>query len=245
MPESRADDGQTPMTIALGNGHAAAAEAFLDAGVAIEGDETALARFTHLADEIVGMNVENIKAADLARDGIDIAFADRMFLADSVGQYLMKEYIKPAHIILVHARPEELDSAESGLRPFHPNLIIFMDQMEKKVPCTERESAVGMRPHAGFLEIPARGVREMRKVLSQQGVGGVEFVRADEVVDEDLAEAGDFLEMGSILGILEAEIDQLECAFESPLAVFGVVPRAPAQSPLDFAADVRHPLEEG
>ncbi len=90
-------------------------------------------RLVHLADEIVGMNVENVEAVDLARDGIDIAFADRMFLADSVGQYLMREYIKPEHIILMHSGPEELDSAENQLRPIHPNLIIFWDQMEKKL----------------------------------------------------------------------------------------------------------------
>ncbi|MCX5752825.1 MAG: hypothetical protein NTW97_04155 [Candidatus Krumholzibacteria bacterium] len=66
-------------------------------------------------------------------DGIDVAFADVMFLADSVGQYVMKEYIKPAHIILMHAGPEELDNAERNLTPLHPNLIIFRESMEKKL----------------------------------------------------------------------------------------------------------------
>jgi hypothetical protein len=90
-------------------------------------------RVVHLADEIVRLNVENFKAVDLARDGIDVAFADFMFLADSVGQYVMKEYIKPEYIILMHARPDELDSAAKVLMPLHPNLIIFRDQMEKKL----------------------------------------------------------------------------------------------------------------
>jgi L-ascorbate metabolism protein UlaG (beta-lactamase superfamily) len=90
-------------------------------------------RLVHLADEIVEMNLENFQAVDLARDGIDVAFADVMFLADSVGQYIMKEYIKPEHIILMHSPPEELDGAERRLMPLHPNLIIFRDQMEKKL----------------------------------------------------------------------------------------------------------------
>jgi ankyrin repeat protein/L-ascorbate metabolism protein UlaG (beta-lactamase superfamily) len=90
-------------------------------------------RVVHLADEIVSMNAENFRAVDLERDGIDIAFADQMFLADSVGQYVMKEYIKPEHVILMHAGPDELDAAEVSLRPLHPNLIIFRDEMEKKL----------------------------------------------------------------------------------------------------------------
>jgi len=90
-------------------------------------------RLVHLADEIVEMNLENFQAVDLARDGIDVAFADQMFLSDSVGQYIMKEYIKPEHIILMHSPPEELDGAERRLMPLHPNLIIFRDQMEKKL----------------------------------------------------------------------------------------------------------------
>lgn len=90
-------------------------------------------RLAHLADQIVSMNLENYEAVDLARDGIDVAFADVMFLADSVGQYIMKEYIKPEHIILMHSPPDELDGAERRLTPLHPNLIIFRDQMEKKL----------------------------------------------------------------------------------------------------------------
>jgi|WetSurMetagenome_2_1015567.scaffolds.fasta_scaffold06246_2 ankyrin repeat protein/L-ascorbate metabolism protein UlaG (beta-lactamase superfamily) len=90
-------------------------------------------RAVHLADEIVASNVENFKAVDLARDGIDIAFADVMFLSDSVGQYVMKEYIKPEYIILMHSGADELDAAENDLTPIHPNLVIFRESMEKKL----------------------------------------------------------------------------------------------------------------
>lgn len=90
-------------------------------------------RLVHMADEIVESNAENYRAVDLARDGIDIAFADIMFLADSTGQRIMKEYIKPQYIILMHSGPSELDDAERRLRPLYPNFIIYRDQLEKKV----------------------------------------------------------------------------------------------------------------
>ena len=90
-------------------------------------------RLVHLADEFVGSNLENFQAVDLAREGIDIAFADRMFLADSVGQYIMKEYVKPEYIILMHAHAGELDAAAKELMPLHPNLIIYREQLEKRL----------------------------------------------------------------------------------------------------------------
>jgi pimeloyl-ACP methyl ester carboxylesterase/L-ascorbate metabolism protein UlaG (beta-lactamase superfamily) len=99
-------------------------------------------RVVHLADEIVRENVENFKAVDLARDGIDIAFADVMFLADSVGQYVMKEYIKPAYIILMHSSPGELDDAARNLTPLYPNLIIFRESMEKKLFAVGRDTKI-------------------------------------------------------------------------------------------------------
>jgi len=90
-------------------------------------------RLVHLADEIVRLNLENFKAVDLARDGIDIAFADVMFLADSIGQHIMREYVKPEYIILMHSRPNELDAAAKQLMPLHPNLLIFREQMDKRL----------------------------------------------------------------------------------------------------------------
>jgi len=90
-------------------------------------------RLVHMADEILESNVENYRAVNFARDGIDIAFADIMFLADSTGQHIMKEYIKPQYIILMHSGPSELDDAARRLRPLYPNFIIYWDQLEKKV----------------------------------------------------------------------------------------------------------------
>ncbi len=89
-------------------------------------------RLVHMADEIVDMNVEIYEAVDLARDGIDIAFADAMFLGDSTGVRIMRDLIKPDWIILMHAGPSELDDAAARLIPLHPNLLIFRDQLERR-----------------------------------------------------------------------------------------------------------------
>ncbi len=89
-------------------------------------------RLVHMADEIVDMNVENYEAVDLARDGIDIVFADAMFLGDSTGVRILRDFIKPEWIILMHAGPSELDDAAARFTPVHPNLLIFRDQLERR-----------------------------------------------------------------------------------------------------------------
>ncbi|HUV37302.1 MAG TPA: ankyrin repeat domain-containing protein [Patescibacteria group bacterium] len=90
-------------------------------------------RIVHLADEAAESNVENFEAVALERMGIDIAFADRFFLADSIGRFIMNDYIGPEYIILMHARESELDAAAAELTPLHPNLVIFREQLEKKL----------------------------------------------------------------------------------------------------------------
>jgi hypothetical protein len=45
----------------------------------------------------------------------------------------MSEYIDPQHIILMHLRADEVEPAWSELSPLYPNLIVFRDQLEKKI----------------------------------------------------------------------------------------------------------------
>jgi len=89
-------------------------------------------RIAHLADEVAASNVENYKAIDLAKAGIDIVFLDSGFF-DSTGQDILDNYIKPEYLILMHARPNEIDEAAKTLVPSHPNLILFREQLEKKL----------------------------------------------------------------------------------------------------------------
>ncbi len=90
-------------------------------------------RLAHLADEAPESNSEIFEAVDLERKGIDIVFADRFFLADSIGQHIMREYIDPEYIILMHVRESELGSASEELIRLYSNLLIFREQLEKKV----------------------------------------------------------------------------------------------------------------
>ncbi len=87
----------------------------------------------HLADQVPETSAEYYKSVDLKSRGVDIVFADRFFLADSIGQHLMSEYIDPQYIILMHLRADEVDPAWEELSPLYPNLIVFRDQLEKKI----------------------------------------------------------------------------------------------------------------
>jgi len=89
-------------------------------------------RVAHLADEVAQSNLENYEAIDLAREGIDIAFVDRGFF-DSAGRKIVDEHIKPVYMILMHARPNEVEDAERTLAPSFPNLLLFHEQLEKKL----------------------------------------------------------------------------------------------------------------
>jgi ankyrin repeat protein len=87
-------------------------------------------RVAHLADEVAASNLENYQAINLASAGIDIVFVDRGFF-DSIGQQILKDYVKPEYLILMHARPNELDAAAKDLLPLYPNLLLFREQLEK------------------------------------------------------------------------------------------------------------------
>ena len=87
----------------------------------------------HLADQVAGTSETFYRDVDLKKRGVDIAFADRFFLADSVGQHIVSEYLDPQYIILMHLRPDEIDPAMEELAPLYPNLIVFRDQLEKKI----------------------------------------------------------------------------------------------------------------
>lgn len=90
-------------------------------------------RLAHLADQAAPSSEEYYKSVDLKKRGVDVVFADRFFLSDSIGQYLMREYIDPEYIIVMHLRDEEVDTAEEELAPLYPNTVVFRDQLEMKV----------------------------------------------------------------------------------------------------------------
>jgi L-ascorbate metabolism protein UlaG (beta-lactamase superfamily) len=89
--------------------------------------------FAHLADQVAGTSEKFYKEVDLKGREVDIVFADRFFLADSVGRHIMAEYIDPQYIVLMHLRPDEVRPAMEELSPMFPNLVVFYDQLEKKI----------------------------------------------------------------------------------------------------------------
>jgi ankyrin repeat protein/L-ascorbate metabolism protein UlaG (beta-lactamase superfamily) len=93
----------------------------------------------HLADQQAATSGDYYKAVDLKSRGVDIIFADRFFLADSIGQHVVREYIDPQYIILMHLRAEEVDPAWEELSPLYPNLIVFRNQLEKKIFAAKEE----------------------------------------------------------------------------------------------------------
>jgi len=90
-------------------------------------------RLAHLADQTAETNVEYYQAVDLKGRGVDIVFADRFFLADSIGQHIMRELIDPQYVILMHLRDEEIEAAVAELKPLYPRLVVFREQFEKKI----------------------------------------------------------------------------------------------------------------
>ncbi len=97
-------------------------------------------RLAHLADQAAPSSAEFFKAVDLKSRGVDIVFADRFFLADSTGRYLMSEFINPEYVILMHIRDEETDAAIAELSPLYPNLVVFREPLEKKIFAESRKA---------------------------------------------------------------------------------------------------------
>jgi len=90
----------------------------------------------HVADIAPSSNLEYFKAFQLQDAGIDIAFIDPFMIADSVGQVIIRQYIQPKQIILMHMRPDEVDRYEKESQVIFNNVIAFREQMEKK--CFQR-----------------------------------------------------------------------------------------------------------
>jgi len=86
-----------------------------------------------LSDLNPASNVDYFKTFQLQREGIDILFCDSYFLSDSMGQEILKNYIQPKEIIVMHIRPDELESISREVLELYPKAIIFKKPMEKRI----------------------------------------------------------------------------------------------------------------
>ena len=78
---------------------------------------------------------ENFKSFNLQREGIDVAFLPFWFLMTPEGQALVREYVRPKHIIAVHvpsASRSELKKAFHDIKALFPDSTIFSVLMQKK-----------------------------------------------------------------------------------------------------------------
>jgi L-ascorbate metabolism protein UlaG (beta-lactamase superfamily) len=78
---------------------------------------------------------ENFKSFNLQKEGIDVAFLPFWFLMTPEGQALVREYVRPKHIIAVHiprASTSELEKAFHDIKALFPDSTIFSILMQKK-----------------------------------------------------------------------------------------------------------------
>lgn len=76
--------------------------------------------------------IDNFEKFNLDEEGIDIAFIPVWFLLYSEGQTVVREHIKPKHIIAVHISPSESEQVTGQITAAFPNAIAFTTLLEKK-----------------------------------------------------------------------------------------------------------------
>jgi len=94
-----------------------------------------LGRWTLLHVGDADATEENLRSFNLQQEGIDVAFLPFWYLMTPEGQALVREHIRPKHIIAVHiphASVSELHKATADIRAAFPDCTIFYTLMQKK-----------------------------------------------------------------------------------------------------------------
>jgi len=79
--------------------------------------------------------LESFGSFNLQQEGIDVAFLPFWYLLTHEGQALVREYIRPKHIIAVHiphASASELQKTSRDIKAAFPDCTIFSTFMQKK-----------------------------------------------------------------------------------------------------------------
>lgn len=77
-------------------------------------------------------SVEIFGQFNLDEEGIDIAFIPYWFLLGSSGQTVVREHIKPKHIIAVHISPSEAEKVTEQIKQAFPKAVAFTTMLEKR-----------------------------------------------------------------------------------------------------------------
>jgi len=87
----------------------------------------------HLGDIAPPSSIEFFRKFGLEKEEIDIAFVDPFFLQSEEGREILKKYMHPEKLILMHMRPGEEIRYTQELSASFNNIIAFSDPMEKKL----------------------------------------------------------------------------------------------------------------
>jgi L-ascorbate metabolism protein UlaG (beta-lactamase superfamily) len=88
-------------------------------------------RFFHLGDAAIDQNVEEFKAFRFEDLQTDVLFVE-YFDCSPQSQSLIRERIKPGHIVAMHAPPAEFAISSESFRSVFPAAILFEKSMERR-----------------------------------------------------------------------------------------------------------------
>ena len=86
----------------------------------------------HLADLVPEYSESYLKGYGLGAEAIDVAFVDSYFATSEVGQVLLRDHIRPSHIILMHVRPQEQASVRQQVTRLFTEAFVFSGPMETR-----------------------------------------------------------------------------------------------------------------
>ena len=87
----------------------------------------------HLADMVDLTTADYLVGYGLAGEEIDVLFLDHFFLLGEIGPDLVREHIKPKHIVMMHLRPEERVEVRQQVQAIFPDAVVFDAPMETRV----------------------------------------------------------------------------------------------------------------
>ena len=87
-------------------------------------------KFLHLGDAVP--SVEIFDHYEIDKQGIDIAFLPAWFLTSESGRTIIREHIKPKHIIAVHVGPSEGETLKKQIAKDFPAADVFSTMLEKR-----------------------------------------------------------------------------------------------------------------
>ena len=87
-------------------------------------------KLLHVGD--ADTSAEIFEKFNLDEEGIDIAFLPYWFLLGGAGQAVIREHIKPKHIIAVHISPSEAEKVAGQIRQVFPDAAVFTTVLEKR-----------------------------------------------------------------------------------------------------------------